>query len=78
MGSMFPVLCRRELGVRVGSEILGGACRAPETGVGHFKYYIMTFSSLNNNHPVRNSPSHQKLELRFWGRQDYGLMGKQL
>jgi hypothetical protein len=78
MGSMFPVLCRWELGVRLVSEILGGACGAPERGEVTLSTNIMMFSSLNNNHPVRNSPPHQKLELRFWGRQDYGLMGKQL
>jgi len=33
------------------------------------------FGSLNKTSPCTNSPPHQKLELRFWGREYHGLTG---
>jgi len=36
------------------------------------------FGSLNKTSPCTNSPPHQKLEIRFWGREDHGLTGEKM
>jgi len=36
------------------------------------------FGSLNKTSPCTNSPPHQKLELRFWGREDHDFTGKEM